>query len=919
MLPTLLEGCLQHKSPGGLAEGSICPPAAKSEVAGLRAFLRSRCGNLKAAFYALDAHSMGQVTSDDFVKGLERLGYKEDAMGVFHALDASQSGLISLRAFMQAMQGGPGGEDIETSTRSLQSSSGGEGTSRSVRAASEDAWRSARIPRYSTDSPMARRSSPRHSTTWAEGDPSKVMPSADRPPLASLAVPPTASSGAELQVRLARVEEQCVGEQRQRADMETRLVQHVDRLVSVSISEQLDALRQQLIEERMQRQVDITAVRASLESMRAEARKAGYEAEAGQRRETAATVAELGTRLEELASHHSARLGALELQGRPACGSDGGSASSECTGRSTMPGELEWQHGQELSRLRQLVGGLEDRFGDLKDQLDGLEGTGVGRDRILALVDERLAAQRAVLFQEQSSAMAVAQQAAECAAAASQRCTGLGAQLQEAGNGPLCSLERAEALVQRVTEELRQEWHRAAAERVEAHANEQQGPQLEALLGERLNGLREEWRAALEEERARGCERAQVLGRALGEEFERSIVSQAVAEARAEAKAEVFREVQAQCKQGGEAAQGSEAADVQRVADSLSVLEGEVSGLVSLARVEEEQREGARRAVASLRSDLDSLGKKLQERVLDSKDDICNRLRSLEAAFQHLGDAKQLEVQGLCFDRFEALDKGLARVNGEVKQHGDALERLRRKHQALSEGIQGRLQAVLAKLDSKCVESIGPVLDHLGSSMREESVFSARERSPTGSICRSPCPSSRLPPQPSPASSCRQPPRSPHQVNRSQSCAELSGAAPEVGCGPPNSSQSCADLRGGPGLREDTLVHSAMSTGSQHSQAPPASSSLPPTPAPVAAAASPPSAHRCPPSPAPVARQGGAPRLMGHGPPLPLRSRLPAGVQQPVVSQRIVSVPQSRLRCPSTGGTPTAGSVTRQSSAPSKH
>lgn len=71
-----------------------------------------------------------------------------------------------------------------------------------------------------------------------------------------------------LYARISRVDEQVAAEQRLRCETEQRLTQHLNSLVGVSISEQLDVLREQLVEERMQRQVDITALRASIETVR---------------------------------------------------------------------------------------------------------------------------------------------------------------------------------------------------------------------------------------------------------------------------------------------------------------------------------------------------------------------------------------------------------------------------------------------------------------------------------------------------------------------------------------------------------------------------------------------------------------------------------------------------------------------------
>lgn len=76
-------------------------------------------------------------------------------------------------------------------------------------------------------------------------------------------------AGAELLYsRIARVEEQLAAEQRLRNETEARLTNHLNILVGVSVSEQLDLLRRQLMEERQQRQVDIAAARASIEANR---------------------------------------------------------------------------------------------------------------------------------------------------------------------------------------------------------------------------------------------------------------------------------------------------------------------------------------------------------------------------------------------------------------------------------------------------------------------------------------------------------------------------------------------------------------------------------------------------------------------------------------------------------------------------
>eukprot|EP00928_Gymnodinium_smaydae_P070816 TRINITY_DN5457_c0_g2_i4.p1 TRINITY_DN5457_c0_g2~~TRINITY_DN5457_c0_g2_i4.p1 ORF type:complete len:744 (-),score=127.90 TRINITY_DN5457_c0_g2_i4:2-2233(-) len=75
-----------------------------SEPARLHAFLCRRCGGLQSAFYALDTHGVGQLTSDDFAKGVERLGYSGGsaaAANVFRALDVDRTGLLSQSCFVE--------------------------------------------------------------------------------------------------------------------------------------------------------------------------------------------------------------------------------------------------------------------------------------------------------------------------------------------------------------------------------------------------------------------------------------------------------------------------------------------------------------------------------------------------------------------------------------------------------------------------------------------------------------------------------------------------------------------------------------------------------------------------------------------------------------------------------------------------
>ncbi|CAJ1355582.1 unnamed protein product [Effrenium voratum] len=115
------------------------PPIGGNEMAGLRAFLRSRCGSLKAAFGELDSHDVGQLTSDDFVKGLLRLGYAEDASAMFRSIDGAKSGLVTMKSFLNCL----GDRMVEAIDTDRQHSM----VKPLTRSASDDVWKSARIPK----------------------------------------------------------------------------------------------------------------------------------------------------------------------------------------------------------------------------------------------------------------------------------------------------------------------------------------------------------------------------------------------------------------------------------------------------------------------------------------------------------------------------------------------------------------------------------------------------------------------------------------------------------------------------------------------------------------------------------------------------------------------------------------------------
>eukprot|EP00443_Scrippsiella_acuminata_P041910 CAMPEP_0115197786 /NCGR_PEP_ID=MMETSP0270-20121206/15773_1 /TAXON_ID=71861 /ORGANISM="Scrippsiella trochoidea, Strain CCMP3099" /LENGTH=164 /DNA_ID=CAMNT_0002611145 /DNA_START=31 /DNA_END=521 /DNA_ORIENTATION=+ len=140
-------------APAVAAADTALPPSES-----LRIFARGKFDTLVAAFDALDTHGVGQVTSDGFVKGLQRLGFTGDAAAVFRELDKAETGLIDSRAFVEGV-GGLEDETLPTAVRALSScrSLDSEQLSATRKGGSgQSAWTSARIPRLGSDSQLAR-------------------------------------------------------------------------------------------------------------------------------------------------------------------------------------------------------------------------------------------------------------------------------------------------------------------------------------------------------------------------------------------------------------------------------------------------------------------------------------------------------------------------------------------------------------------------------------------------------------------------------------------------------------------------------------------------------------------------------------------------------------------------------------------
>jgi len=469
------------------------------EIAGLRAFLRSRCGSVKAAFSSIDEHDVGQVTSDDFLKGLKRLGYSEDASTIFAALDTKKTGLINLKSFVQGM-----GERHTDS-----SEGGGQPFGRS--SSEGGTWKTARITRHSSDNVLPSRPHlPKPPGREDQMDlsvgsvlrSSSALRSAstdqhDGTPCGSpMARSHQPVAGADLlYARMSRVEERVAAEQRLRGETEQRITQQLQQLVGVSISEQLDTLRQQLIDERMQRQVDINGIRASLETARlsrpsqmeesikaeversVESVKMSLERTCSVARDTNAEAknAEAMQRLEELCKDVEARLMSLEASEK----------EMACTSPSCSPKSP----GRQGLRLERQVNTLQRGMDALQERLDDLS-----------------------------------------------------AKMQESTPASIpCDFDKVSSFVR-----------------------------------EKLDGLRVEWTKVMDEERERASLRSQALGRALTEEFEKSVVTQVIAEACTEARAFVGVELDARlqninlstCGKGTESVQTA----IQKLSQDLEAL-----------------------------------------------------------------------------------------------------------------------------------------------------------------------------------------------------------------------------------------------------------------------------------------------------------------------------------------------------------
>lgn len=675
-------------------------PSESPEVAGLRAFLRSRCGGLQRAFAALDVHSLGQVTSDDFVKGVERLGYTEDCSGVFHAIDASRSGLVSLSAFMTGIGGRMAWDDDEANA-----SIGSLGSLRNLDAGnplrspgSEAAWRSAQLQR----SPF--RCARPDASPGCTAD-RLLSPVVDRMGGSLASVGCSAATMELLLERIARLEARAEAPQPQQQSLDVR--------ACASLSEQLDLMRQQLHEEQAQREAETAAMRAAIEASRTlslrssgnmqdtvrvqvELAVAEIRAEVQlqlQRRDADAAqskeVAEMKGQLEELRKNLAVRLESMEatmkVRSQATAMQDVSAA-----GVPQSPPKRDWRLERELNAMQRDMEGLSDRWRGLQSKVEGLCTSESSRERAVAEVQRELSAQRASLSQGMDSLrgelrVSVAATAGQASVAAS----------------PLGLAD------------------------------------VEELLRTRMEGLRTEWRTALEEERFRSHELSQVLGRTFCEEAQRSASVQALAEVQAEARAAVAKEVDSIRKEGGLAAADAAAvgaapssvmvateavaAETLRLSKQVSQLERTVKDITSAFK---EQRAEWRHSTIQVHESLDAFKAKVQGRVLSDVQDLHNRLTGLEnakregpldgSAASHTKPPLLVEdvrwlVEQIAKPCLASVEESVERAKSEVKEQAGAIETIERRLEALSSAVQDRLLALVHKVEGKCIEELAAI------------------------------------------------------------------------------------------------------------------------------------------------------------------------------------------------------------------
>jgi len=230
-----------------------------------------------------------------------------------------------------------------------------------------------------------------------------------------------------------------------RSDLENQLAERIGGLsgrVSASLSDQLDVMHEQLAEERAQRQVDSTSIRASLEVIRTW--QSSGQVEALVRREVEEAVAKSTLRLEErfLKAVLTVDSGKAEVLERMA------SLKGEVCGRLDAA-------ESSLSKLSHAET-IQAKMDSLQKFADSLGNSTRSKEQkeMLAKVDERLLAYREQWEEDTAARLAAVEKAAAEAEAAKAECQQLAAgtspketNLDAAALG-LCSKADVEALIE---------------------------------------------------------------------------------------------------------------------------------------------------------------------------------------------------------------------------------------------------------------------------------------------------------------------------------------------------------------------------------------------------------------------------------------------------------------------------------------
>jgi len=540
-----------------------------SEIAALHAFLRTRCGSPQAAFYALDVHSLDQLTSDDFVKGLKRLGYTGDATTAFQAIDVQCSGLLSQTTFEDSFGKScslhrSSGSTSLLSSLSVDVDDGEFGASiKSKKASVCDSWRSALSPSRqvsSSETCLQPRSSAcnrsqarslQHSLSSSGlNSLSSVGDDADR----HLARHDSRRSlncedsiaRADLYARLGRLEEQLTSDLQAKTELQTRVVALESQLAAsaseASVASQIESVKQQLSSERQSRQVDFTSLRANVEAARNW--QTSGEAEALIRREAERVMSEMRARLEEkFKSSDASRVSKLDDQFNDlalrvasiasqshkseSCAVQKGSFDLEAVRSVVQIALKDMQPEKDVEAIRS----LEARFVDLECKTavseaclkDVSDVVGKMQSNIDDMRDMRNGADadvEALVLNETGRVV-----------------SSISLRLDNA-QGRLDGFEKTMEALSSSFEGHTQKTQTSldmldTLKRKDVQLGSDNTQHFEALIGNHMDTLRNELHVSLDEERTRSHDRAQALGRKLGTEFEGSILAQAVAKSKA--------------------------------------------------------------------------------------------------------------------------------------------------------------------------------------------------------------------------------------------------------------------------------------------------------------------------------------------------------------------------------------------------